>query len=79
MAKPDKKEIDARKNQALAILVFALIAIPHSANDPSSATPPTGYHDCNSCAMAGLDAMKGCVARRRLAPGPGYENRSNPT
>ena len=59
MAKPEKKEIDARKNQALAILVFALIAIPHSANDPSSATRPTRAFDCNLDAMAGFAAAHG--------------------
>ena len=47
------------------------------AYDPSSATRPPGRHDCNSSAPAGLGAMKGCAARRRLAPGPGDEYRCN--
>jgi hypothetical protein len=29
-------------------------------NDPSSATRPTGRHDCNSDAMAGFAAALGC-------------------
>jgi hypothetical protein len=31
----------------------------HSPNDPSSATRPTGRHDCNSNAMAGFAAAHG--------------------
>lgn len=48
-------------------------------NEQSSATRPTGRHDCNRSAMAGLDAMKGCVAWAERAHAESYEPQRNPS